>query len=166
MRVLIALGGNALLRRGEALSADNQLININLAAAQLARVAKKHDVILTHGNGPQVGLLALQAAAYTAIAPYPLDVLGAQTQGMLGYLLEQALANLLPPSRQVVSLITRVEVAADDSAFAHPTKPIGPMYTQQEAARLALQNKWAIAADGPPDRVMANDEVRSSVLGH
>ena len=109
MRVLIALGGNALLRRGEALSADNQLININLAAAQLARVAKKHDVILTHGNGPQVGLLALQAAAYTAVAPYPLDVLGAESQGMVGYLLEQALANLLPPSRQVVSLITRVE---------------------------------------------------------
>ena len=152
MRVLIALGGNALLRRGEALSADNQLHNINTAAAQLARVAKKHDVILTHGNGPQVGLLALQAAAYTAVAPYPLDVLGAESQGMVGYLLEQALANLLPPSRQVVSLITRVEVALDDNAFAHPTKPIGPMYTQQEAERLAMQNKWTIAADGPPDK--------------
>ncbi len=152
MRVLIALGGNAMLRRGEALSFENQLANITSAAAQLARVAKKHDVILTHGNGPQVGLLALQAAAYTAVSPYPLDVLGAESQGMVGYLLEQALSNLLPPSRQVVSLITRVEVDANDSAFAHPTKPIGPMYSQQEAERLAKQNNWAVAADGPPDK--------------
>ncbi len=152
MRVLIALGGNAMLRRGEALSFENQLANITRAAAQLARVAKKHDVILTHGNGPQVGLLALQAAAYTAVSPYPLDVLGAESQGMVGYLLEQALSNLLPPSRQVVSLITRVEVDALDPAFAHPTKPIGPMYSQQEAERLATQNNWAVAADGPPDK--------------
>ena len=152
MRVLIALGGNAMLRRGEAPSFENQLANINRAAEQLARVAKKHDVILTHGNGPQVGLLALQAAAYTAVAAYPLDVLGAQSQGMLGYLLEQALANLLPPEKQVVSLITRVEVDALDPAFAHPTKPIGPMYTQQEAERLAKQNNWAVAADGPPEK--------------
>jgi carbamate kinase len=152
MRVLVALGGNAMLKRGEALSAENQLANIHRAASQLARVAKKHDVILTHGNGPQVGLLALQAAAYTAVAPYPLDVLGAQSQGMLGYLLEQALSNLLPPSRQVVSLVTRVEVNALDPAFAHPTKPIGPMYTQPEAERLAKQNGWAVAADGPPDK--------------
>ena len=152
MRVLIALGGNAMLKRGEALSFENQLANITSAAAQLARVAKKHDVILTHGNGPQVGLLALQAAAYTDVAPYPLDVLGAESQGMVGYLLEQALSNLLPPSRQVVSLITRVEVDALDPAFAHPTKPIGPMYSQQEAERLAEQNNWAVAADGPPDK--------------
>ena len=141
-----------MLRRGEALSADNQLANIHRAAGQLARIAKKHDVILTHGNGPQVGLLALQAAAYTAVAPYPLDVLGAQSQGMLGYLLEQALSNLLSPSRQVVSLITRVEVDALDPAFAHPTKPIGPVYTQLEAERLAKQNSWAVTADGPPGK--------------
>lgn len=152
MRVLIALGGNALLKRGEALSFENQLTNIHRAALQLARIAEKHDVILTHGNGPQVGLLALQAAAYTAVAPYPLDVLGAESQGMVGYLLEQALANLLPPDRQVVSLITRVEVDASDSAFTHPTKPIGPMYTEDEAKRLAKENNWAVAADGPPDK--------------
>jgi carbamate kinase len=152
VRVLIALGGNALLRRGEALSFENQLANIHSAAVQLARIAEKHDVILTHGNGPQVGLLSLQAAAYTAVAPYPMDVLGAESQGMVGYLLEQALANLLPPSRQVVSLITRVEVDASDSAFSHPTKPIGPMYTQHEAERLASENNWAVAADGPPDK--------------
>jgi len=152
MRVLIALGGNALLKRGEALSFENQLAHIKRAAVQLARIAEKHDVILTHGNGPQVGLLALQAAAYTALAPYPLDVLGAESQGMVGYLLEQALANLLPPDRQVVSLITRVEVDASDSAFSHPTKPIGPMYTQDEAKRLAKANNWVVAADGPPEK--------------
>lgn len=152
MRVLIALGGNALLRRGEALSAANQLANISLAAAQLARIAENHDVILTHGNGPQVGLLALQAAAYTELEPYPLDVLGAESQGMIGYLLEQALANLLPHSRQVVSLITRVEVAAGDEAFARPNKPIGPMYTEPEAMRLAKEKNWQVAADGPPEK--------------
>lgn len=152
MRVLIALGGNAMLKRGQALSFENQLANINRAAAQLARVAEKHDVILAHGNGPQVGLLALQAAAYTAVPAYPLDVLGAESQGMVGYLLEQALSNLLPPGRQVVSLITRVEVDAADSAFAHPTKPIGPMYTEDEAKRLAEENNWAVAADGPPEK--------------
>jgi carbamate kinase len=151
MRVLVALGGNALLRRGEALSAANQLANINRAAAQLARIAEKHDLILTHGNGPQVGLLALQAAAYTALEPYPLDVLGAESQGMIGYLLEQALANLLPQTRQVVSLITRVEVANDDEAFANPSKPIGPMYTEPEAMRLAQEKNWQVAADGPPE---------------
>jgi carbamate kinase len=151
MRVLIALGGNALLKRGEALSFDNQLANINRAAAQLARVAKNHDLILTHGNGPQVGLLALQNAAYTAVPPYPMDVLGAESQGMVGYLLEQALGNLLP-DRQVVSVITRVEVERADPAFAHPTKPIGPMYSQEEAQRLATQNNWAVAADGPPEK--------------
>lgn len=152
MKVLVALGGNALLRRGQALSAANQLANISRAAEQLARIAEKHDLILTHGNGPQVGLLALQAAAYTALEPYPLDVLGAESQGMIGYLLEQALANLLPQTRQVVSLITRVEVAADDKAFAHPSKPIGPMYTEAEAMRLAKEKNWQVAADGPPEK--------------
>ena len=151
MRVLIALGGNALLKRGEALSFDNQLANINRAATQLARVAKKHDVILTHGNGPQVGLLSLQNAAYAAVPAYPLDVLGAESQGMVGYLLEQALANLLP-HRQIVSLITRVQVDAADPAFAHPTKPIGPMYSEEESQGLAMQNNWAVAADGPPEK--------------
>lgn len=152
MKVLVALGGNALLRRGEALSAANQLANISRAAAQLARIAEKHDLVLTHGNGPQVGLLALQAAAYTALEPYPLDVLGAESQGMIGYLLEQALANLLPQNRQVVSLITRVEVAGDDEAFATPSKPIGPMYTEPEAMRLAKEKNWQVAADGPPEK--------------
>ena len=84
MKLVIAIGGNALLRRGQALSPANQLANVRVAAAQLARVALKHDLVLTHGNGPQVGLLALQAAAYTTVQGYPLDVLGAQTDGTTG----------------------------------------------------------------------------------
>ena len=152
MRVLIALGGNALLKRGEPLSADNQLANIRNAAVQLARIAAQHELILTHGNGPQVGLLALQAAAYQEVEPYPLDVLGAESQGMVGYLLEQELSNLLDPSKPVVSLITRVEVSADDVAFVHPTKPIGPMYSEAEAKSIALKKNWQVAADGPADQ--------------
>lgn len=152
MRVLIALGGNALLKRSEALSAANQLANIRRAAVQLARIAAKHEVILTHGNGPQVGLLALQAAAYVEVEPYPLDVLGAESQGMVGYLLEQELSNLLEPSRPVVSLITRVEVDASDIAFAQPTKPIGPMYSEAEARSIALEKNWQVSADGPLDK--------------
>lgn len=141
-----------MLKRGEPLSAANQLANIRNAAVQLARIAAKHEVILTHGNGPQVGLLALQAAAYLEVEPYPLDVLGAESQGMVGYLLEQELSNLLPSSKPVVSLITRVEVAADDAAFAHPTKPIGPMYSEAQAKGLAIDKNWQVAADGPADK--------------
>ena len=148
MKVLVALGGNAILRRGQALSVGNQQVNIRRAAEQLARVAMAHELVLTHGNGPQVGLLALQAAAYSAVEAYPLDVLGAESQGMVGYLLEQELANLLPASRTVTTLLTRVEVAADDPAFTHPTKPIGPVYTQLEAVRLAKEKHWQIAPDG------------------
>ena len=148
MKVLVALGGNAILRRGQALSVGNQQVNIRRAAEQLARVAMAHELVLTHGNGPQVGLLSLQAAAYNAVEAYPLDVLGAESQGMVGYLLEQELANLLPASRTVTTLLTRVEVAADDPAFTHPTKPIGPVYTQLEAVRLAKEKHWQIAPDG------------------
>lgn len=148
MKVLVALGGNAILRRGQVLSVANQQINIRRAAGQLARVAQAHDLVLTHGNGPQVGLLALQAAAYSAVHAYPLDVLGAESQGMVGYLLEQELANLLPTSRMVTTLLTRVEVAAGDPAFGHPTKPIGPVYTQQEAMRLTRDRQWQMAPDG------------------
>ena len=151
MRVVVALGGNALLKRGEPLTAENQWANIQQAAAQLARVALAHELILTHGNGPQVGLLALQAAAYadiSSVAAYPLDLLGAESQGMIGYPLEQALANRLPPERSVVTLVTRTEVDANDPAFAHPTKPIGPVYTEQESQRLAAEKAWTMAPDG------------------
>ena len=153
MKMIVALGGNALLRRGQALSADHQLENIRVAASQLARVAALHDMVLTHGNGPQVGLLALQGDAYAAINPevptYPLDTLGAQSQGMLGYLLEQELAQRLLPGHAVATLITRVEVDLKDRAFAHPTKPIGPLYSQQKALELAAANGWQVAPDTP-----------------
>ncbi len=175
MRLVIALGGNALLRRGQALSADNQLDNVRIAAAQLARVALKHEVVLTHGNGPQVGLLALQAAAYAAVQSYPLDVLGAQTDGMIGYLLEQELSNRLPPNKVVVTLLTRVEVHLDDPAFARPSKPIGPIYRREEADRVAAEKAWVMAPDGEsfrrvvaspqPQRVLGLDPIRW-LLGH
>jgi carbamate kinase len=164
MRLVIALGGNALLRRGQPLTADNQLENIRRAAAQLARVASNHELVLTHGNGPQVGLLALQSAAYTAVESYPLDVLGAQTDGMIGYLLEQELANLLP-SRTVTTLLTRVEVDPKDPAFAKPTKPIGPVYTQDEAKRVAADKHWVMAPDGDHFRHVVASPQPLRVLG-
>jgi carbamate kinase len=165
MRVVVALGGNALLRRDQPPTADNQLDNIRSAAAQLARVAAHHDLVLTHGNGPQVGLLALQAAAYMEVDAYPLDVLGAQTDGMIGYLLEQELANLLPATRAVTTLITRVEVDPQDPAFGHPSKPIGPIYTQAESVRVAADKGWSMAADGAAFRRVVASPHPLRVLG-
>lgn len=165
MKVVVALGGNALLRRDQPPTADNQLANIRRAAAQLARVAAQHDLVLTHGNGPQVGLLALQAAAYEEVEAYPLDVLGAQTDGMIGYLLEQELANLLPATRTVTTLITRVEVSLQDPAFQHPTKPIGPVYTQAESERVATDKGWVMAADGDAFRRVVASPLPVRVLG-
>jgi carbamate kinase len=165
MKVVVALGGNALLRRDQPPTADNQLQNIRGAAVQLARVAAVHDLVLTHGNGPQVGLLALQAAAYAKVEAYPLDVLGAQTDGMIGYLLEQELANLLPSARMVTTLITRVEVDPQDPAFANPTKPIGPVYTKAESERVAAEKSWVMAADGDAFRRVVASPLPLRVLG-
>ena len=148
MRLVVALGGNALLKRHQLPSAGNQLANVRIAAAQLARVAAAHDLLLTHGNGPQVGLLALQAAAYTAVEGYPLDVLDAESAGMLGYLLEQELANLLPATRAVATLLTRVEVDPHDPAFKQPSKPIGPVYSRGQADALSASRQWVMVADG------------------
>lgn len=165
MKLVVALGGNALLRRDQSPTAENQLENIRRAAGQLARVAVQHDLVLTHGNGPQVGLLALQAAAYVDVEAYPLDVLGAQTDGMIGYLLEQELANLLPAARAVTTLITRVEVDPQDPAFAHPTKPIGPVYSRTESERVAAQKGWVMAADGDAFRRVVASPQPLRVLG-
>ena len=165
MKLVVALGGNALLRRDQPPTAENQLVNIRRAAQQLARVAAQHTLVLTHGNGPQVGLLALQAEAYTGVEAYPLDVLGAQTDGMIGYLLEQELANLLPTTRVVATLITRVEVHAQDPAFEHPTKPIGAVYTQAEAERLAAAKGWAIAPERTGWRRVVASPLPQRVLG-
>ena len=148
MRVVVALGGNALLRRGQALSAENQRENARTACAALAPLALEHELVLSHGNGPQVGLLALQGSAYTAVDTYPLDVLGAQTEGMIGYMLEQELGNELPFERHLATLLTMIEVDAADPAFQRPTKPIGPIYDADEAARLERERGWAFMADG------------------
>ncbi len=136
MRILVALGGNALLKRGEPMTADAQRTNVQVAAASLAPVAGAHELVISHGNGPQVGLLALQSAAYTEVDPYPLDVLGAQTEGMIGYLIEQELGNLLPAD---VPLATHAHDdrggSHDDPAFDDPTKFVGPIYSDEAAAR-------------------------------
>ncbi len=148
MRVVVALGGNALLKRGQPLTAENQRLNAQTACAALAPVALEHELVISHGNGPQVGLLALMGSAYTAVEAYPLDVLGAQTEGMIGYLIEQELGNLLPQERPLATLLTMIEVDGDDPAFADPTKPIGPIYDRAEADRLAAEKGWTFKPDG------------------
>ena len=163
MRIVIALGGNALLRRGEPAEADAQRRNVATAVAAIAELAAGNEVIVTHGNGPQVGLLALQADAYGAVAPYPLDVLGAESEGQIGYLLDQELVNALG-GRPVATLLTQVIVDREDPAFAHPTKPIGPVYDRETAERLAAERGWSIAPDGPHyRRVVASPEPVSIV---
>ena len=148
MRVVAALGGNALLRRGQELSAENQRTNARAACKALAPVALEHELVISHGNGPQVGLLALQGSAYTAVETYPLDVLGAQTEGMIGYMLEQELGNELPADRNLATLLTMIEVDSADPAFDNPTKPIGPIYDAKESERLGAEKGWTFKPDG------------------
>lgn len=148
MRIVIALGGNALLRRDEALTAENQRANVATAALALAPLAGEHELIISHGNGPQVGLLALQGAAYKPDEVFPLDVLGAETEGMIGYMIEQELGNLLPKDRALATILTMIEVDPADPAFADPSKFVGPVYAQDEAERLAAEKGWSIKADG------------------
>jgi carbamate kinase len=148
VRVVVALGGNALLRRGEPLTAENQRANARVACKALAPIALEHELVISHGNGPQVGLLALQGSAYTAVEPYPFDMLGAQTEGMIGYLIQQELGNELPFEKRLASLLTLIEVDREDPAFQNPTKPIGPIYPEDEASRLADQKGWVFKPDG------------------
>jgi carbamate kinase len=148
MRILVALGGNALLRRGEEMTAENQRRNVRLAAEALAPLARDHELVITHGNGPQVGMLALQSDAYSQASAYPLDVLGAQTEGMIGYMIEQELGNILPFEQPFATILSMVEVDPDDPAWEHPTKPIGPVYTEEESRRLAAEKGWTMAPDG------------------
>ena len=148
MRVVVALGGNALLKRGEPLTAENQRANARVACKALAPVALEHELVISHGNGPQVGLLALQGSAYTEVEPYPLDLLGAQTEGMIGYLIQQELGNELPQEKRLASLLTLIEVDPKDAAFEDPTKPIGPIYDQDESDRLAREKGWVFKPDG------------------
>jgi carbamate kinase len=159
MRVVVALGGNALLKRGEPMTADAQRANVRQAAPALAAVAGDHELVLSHGNGPQVGLLALQADAYQEVEAYPLDVLGAQTEGMIGYVLEQELGNLLPPEVPLATILTMVQVDPNDPAFQRPTKFIGPVYDRTKADELAAARGWSFAEDGDRwRRVVASPE--------
>lgn len=148
MRIVVALGGNALLKRGEPMTADVQRANVKVAAQALAPVAEKHQLVLSHGNGPQVGLLALQAAAYKDVEAYPLDVLGAQTEGMIGYMIEQELGNLLPFEVPFATILTMVEVDPNDPAFQDPTKFVGPIYEKDDADKLATEKGWVFKQDG------------------
>ena len=146
---VVALGGNALLRRGEPAEASHQQANVRDAAQAIAALHATHRLVITHGNGPQVGLLALQAEAYPDVRPYPLDVLGAETEGMIGYLLDQALLNELPPGSRVATLLTQTVVDPADPAFAVPSKPIGPVYEPEVGERLARERGWNVRPDGP-----------------
>jgi carbamate kinase len=148
MRIVVALGGNALLKRGEPLTVEAQRANVRLAAEALAPVALQHELVITHGNGPQVGLLALQNAACKADEAYPLDVLGAETEGMIGYMIEQELGNILPFDVPFATLLTMVEVDKDDPGFSNPTKFVGPVYDKADADRLAREEDWVFKADG------------------
>lgn len=170
MRIVVALGGNAISRRGEEISVENQRRNIRDACSSLAELADAHELVITHGNGPQVGLLALQNAAYTEGSLYPLDTLGAQTQGLIGYLIEIELRNTLLERKKLTTVLTLVEVDRQDPAFAHPTKFVGPVYTPQQARSLALDRGWTFAMDGElprrvvpsprPERVIQIDSVK------
>lgn len=153
MRVVVALGGNALLQRGQPLSAENQRSNVKTAAKAIARIMEAgHEVVISHGNGPQVGLLALQNAAYKEGASYPLDVLSAESIGMIGYLIEQELDNLLPDAKLTGTLLTQIEVDPKDPAFGKPSKPIGPVYDEAEALEIGKARGWVMGRDGGKHR--------------
>jgi carbamate kinase len=164
MRIVVALGGNALLERGERPDADLQERNVHRAVHALVPLALEHELIITHRNGPQVGVLALESADDHSLSrPYPFDALGAETQGLIGYWLSQDLGNALP-GRQVVALVTQTVVDRGDPAFSHPTKQVGPVYQEEEARLLAEHRGWAVARDGYWwRRVVASPEPREIV---
>ena len=161
MRIVIALGGNALLRRSDPITTEVQRRNVAVAAAAIAPLTAEHSIVVVHGNGPQVGLLSLQAEAYQGAEPYPLDVLDAGTQGMIGYLIQQELRSLLPARTQVVTVLTMVLVDPHDPAFAHPAKFVGPGYEKEAAGKLAADKGWTFREDGSAwRRVVPSPEPR------
>jgi carbamate kinase len=166
MRVVVALGGNALLRRGQPMTIDNQRENVRVACDHLAPIAENHELIISHGNGPQIGLLALEEAAYEDVPDSPLDVLGAETQGMIGYLVEQELGNRLPFEKPLASLLTMIEIDPDDPAFADPSKPIGPLYNRAEADKLAAERGWTFKLDGDSMRRVVPSPVPKRIFEH
>jgi len=164
MRIVAALGGNALLERGERPDSDIQQSHVLHAVAALAPLAQAHDLVVTHGNGPQVGMLALESARDSSLSrPYPFDVLGAQTQGMIGYWLAQALGGSVP-GKAVGCLICQVVVDAGDPAFANPAKFVGPVYPEEQARVLAAERGWVVRSDGAAwRRVVPSPEPRRLV---
>jgi carbamate kinase len=148
MRILVALGGNALLRRGEPMTPEAQRANVRIAAKALAEIYPGNELVVTHGNGPQVGLLALQAQAYNPAEAAPFDVLGAQTEGGIGYMIEQEVGNLVPFEVPFATILTMVEVDPADPAFRNPTKFIGPVYTRDVADKLRAEKGWVFRQDG------------------
>src|SRR5690242_5885593 len=175
MRIVIALGGNALLHRGERPDAAVQEANIDRVTTAIAALATEHEIVITHGNGPQIGLLAMESAADPALsAPYPLDLLGAQTQGMIGSLLARTLHDALP-GRRIAALVTHTLVRADDPAFEHPTKFVGQVYSHDVASALARRRGWHIGADSTgwrrvvpspaPERILETDTIHDLLAG-
>ena len=147
MRLVIALGGNALLKRGEPMLCENQRENVSIACKQIAKAYEGNELVITHGNGPQVGLLALQNNAYKKVPMYPLDVIGAESVGMIGYMIQQELVNYVPKTATLATILTQTQVDPEDPAFKNPTKPVGPVYDKEEAEQLAKQHGWTIAPD-------------------
>lgn len=172
MIIVVALGGNALLKRGEPLDFDNQREHVRVAATAIARIARDHDVVVIHGNGPQVGFLALQSHAYRDAPPSPLDILSVESEGMIGYVIEQELRNAMP-DRGIATLLTQVEVSPDDSAFTRPAKPIGPIYEKSVADRIRRERGWTFAGEAnlfrrvvaspEPRRILEIDAIKSLI---
>jgi carbamate kinase len=161
MRIVVALGGRALQRKGEPMTVEGQRAHVATAAEALAPVALEHDLVVSHGHGPQVGLLAQQAAAHDEASAYSFDVLGAQTEGMIGYLIEQELSNLRPSDTSLATVLTMTEVDPADPAFAHPTTFVGPVYTAEVAEQLAASRGWTLRQDGSAwRRVVSSPEPR------
>ena len=170
MRIVIALGGNALLRRGEPMTAEVQRRNVRVAAEAIGPLTADHQIVIAHGNGPQVGLLALESEAYADVEPYHLDVLGAETEGMIGYMIEQELTNVVSGDVRLATLLTMVEVDPADPAFADPTKFVGPVYSKDQAEKLADEKGWTYKPDGDrwrrvvpsprPRRIVEIDAIR------
>lgn len=165
MRIVIALGGNALLKRGEPMHYEVQRANVRMACQQIAKVLPGNELIITHGNGPQVGLIALQQNAYTDVPMYPLDAIGAESVGMIGYMIARELTNVVPRSTTVTNVLTQTEIDPNDLAFKHPTKPIGPIYTKEEAERLSQTNDWTMASDNDKFRRVVASPNPQRILG-
>lgn len=166
MRIVVALGGNALLKRGEPLTSDNQRANVRTACEQIAKAYDgSNQLIVTHGNGPQVGLMALQSNAYKDVPMYPLDVLGAESVGMIGYMIQQELVNFVPKTAALATILTQTEVDPKDPAFQTPTKPVGPVYTKEEADRIAAEKGWTMAPDNDKFRRVVASPLPTRIFG-